>query len=92
VNLHNEVNKSLGKPVVSELESLAFYKRIGARGQTPVINQEALDEIEIRSMIKGGVIGAGLVVATGAILWWVSKGETGLAPPTTTSPFFSLKN
>lgn len=73
VELHNEVNTMLGKPRVSELEALAFYRRIGARGKSPVINQEHLDEVDIRSMIKGGIIAAGTVLAVGAALWWASK-------------------
>ncbi len=75
VELHNIVNDSLGKPRVSELEALMFYRRIGARGKSPVINQDHLDEVDIRSMIKGGFIGAGLVFTAGALLWWASKGE-----------------
>lgn len=81
VALHNEVNKTLGKATVSELEALTFYKRIGARGVSPVVNQEYLDEVDIRSMIKGGLIGAGIVLAAGATLWWVNKGETGITIP-----------
>jgi hypothetical protein len=80
VTLHNEVKKSLGKPIVSELEALTFNNRIGARGKSPVINQEHLDEVDIRSMLKGGFIGAGIVLAAGAALWWVNKGE-GLGLP-----------
>ena len=79
VTLHNEVNKSLGKPPMSELESIAFYRRIGARDKSPVINQDHLDEVDVRSMIKGGFIGAGLVFATGAALWYVTKGERSAA-------------
>lgn len=75
VQLHNVVNDSLGKPRVSELEALTFYRRIGARGKTPVINQEFLEEVDMRSMIKGGFIGAGVVFAAGALLWWSSKGD-----------------
>lgn len=75
VQLHNEVNDSLGKPRVTELEALAFYRRIGARGKSPVINQEHLDEVDIRSMVKGGFIGAGLVFAAGVLVWWNTKGE-----------------
>jgi hypothetical protein len=75
VNLHNEVNKSLGKPPVTEAESIQFYARIGARGTTPVINQDDLDEIDMRSMVKGGLIGAGVVLVAGGLLWWTTRGE-----------------
>jgi hypothetical protein len=76
VNVHNEVNKLTGKPVVSEGESIQFYRRIGARGTTPVINQNDLDEVDLRSMIKGGIMGAGVVMVAGGLLWWSSRGES----------------
>ena len=75
VNLHNEVNKSLDKPIISEKESIQFYGRIGARGTSPVINQIDLDEIDMRSMVKGGIIGGSVVFFAGALLWWTTKGE-----------------
>lgn len=75
VNLHNEVNKSLGKPVKTEMEVIYFYKRIGARDKSPVINQDTLDEVDIRSMLKGGFVGAGLTFLAGSLLWWTTKSE-----------------
>ncbi len=80
VTIHNEVNKSLGKPLVTEIESINFYRRIGARNQSPVINQEHLDETDLRSMIKGGFIGAGLVLTAAAAIWWINKGEAPAFP------------
>ena len=75
VEVHNTVNKVLEKPIVLEAESIQFYKRIGMRDRSPFITQNDLDEIDLRSMIKGGMIGAGVVVAAGALLWWTSRGE-----------------
>jgi len=75
VNLHNEVNKSLDKPIVTEKESILFYSRIGSRGTSPVISHADLDEIDMRSMIKGGLIGGGVVLSAAALLWWTTKGE-----------------
>ncbi len=75
VALHNVVNESLGKPHYTEAEALMFYRRIGARGKSPVINQDHLDEVDVRSMIKGGFLGAGLVLAAGGLLWWSTRGE-----------------
>jgi len=75
INLHNEVNKSLDKPIVSEKESIMFYQRIGTRGTSPVINQADLDETDMRSMVKGGIIGGSVVFFAGALLWWTTKGE-----------------
>ena len=75
VNLHNEVNKSLNKPIVTEKESIMFYSRIGTRGTSPVLNQEYLDETDMRSMMKGAIIGGGAVFFAAALLWWTTKGE-----------------
>ena len=76
VNLHNEVNESLGKPRLLESEVIYYYRRIGARGKTPVINQDTLDELDLRSMIKGGLLGGGLMLVVGAVLWFsLEKGK-----------------
>lgn len=75
VAVHNEVNKMLEKPLVTEKESVLFYKRIGTRGTSPVISQNDLDEIDMRSMVKGGLIGGGVVFFAGSLLWWTTRGE-----------------
>jgi hypothetical protein len=78
VQLHNEVNASLGKPRVTEAEALLFYRRIGARGKSPVINQDILDEMDMRSIMKGALIGAGTTFVAGLILWLTTKSEKTL--------------
>jgi hypothetical protein len=70
VNVHNEVNQLLGKPRLLESDVIYYYRRIGARNSTPVIHQDTLDEIDLRSMIKGGIIGGGAVFALAAALWY----------------------
>jgi hypothetical protein len=52
-----------------------FYARIGTRGTSPVINQADLDETDMRSMVKGGIIGGGVVLFAASLLWWTTKGE-----------------
>jgi len=76
VNVHNEVNALLGKPRLLESEVLMYYRRIGLRNSTPVIHQDTLDEIDLRSMIKGGLIGGGAVLLLGMALWYSTKKET----------------
>lgn len=76
VQLHNEVNVLLGKPRVLEAEAIHFYKRLGARGVSPVIQRETLDELDFRSVIKGAMFGGGLVFTVGALLWITSKQST----------------
>lgn len=73
VQLHNEVNKSLGKPTMLESEVVYFYRRIGARGKNVVISQDTLDEVDLRSMIKGGLMGAGTVLVAGSIVWLATR-------------------
>jgi len=73
VELHNEVNKILDKPIISQSEAIYFYRRIGARGKNVVINQDHLDEVDLRSMIQGGLIGGGTVLIAGSLLWYITS-------------------
>ena len=75
VELHNEVNVMLGKPKVTEMESINFYRRIGARERSPFITEVDLEEIDARSMLKGAIIGATVVAVAGGLLWWTTRGE-----------------
>jgi len=75
VEVHNEVNKILGKPLVTETESIKFYLRLGARERSPFITTVDLEEIDARSMLKGAILGAGVVAVAGGLLWWTTSGE-----------------
>jgi hypothetical protein len=75
VQLHNEVNVMLKKPVVTETESINFYTRLGARERSPFITQVDLEEIDARSMMKGAIVGAAVVAVAGGLLWWSTRGE-----------------
>ena len=75
VNLHNEVNKSIGKPTMTENEVVYYYKRMGARDKSPVVDKNMLEEIDMRSMLKGGFIGAAITFTAGSLLWWSTKNE-----------------
>jgi hypothetical protein len=75
VQLHNEVNIMLKKPTVTETESINFYTRLGARERSPFITQVDLEEIDARSMMKGAIVGAGVVAVAGGLLWWSTRGE-----------------
>ena len=58
-----------------ESSVLNYYRRIGAMGKNPVINQDALDEIDLRSAIKGGLVGGGLVFGVGLLFWFTTAKE-----------------
>jgi hypothetical protein len=76
VNLHNIVNKSLGKPHVSELEAIAFYTKLGERDRSPIWTPSDFKEMETRSLIKGAVYGGVGMVAIGGIIWAVSMAKS----------------
>lgn len=73
VVLHNAVNKSLGKPEFSEHDSIEFYKRIGARGKNPVLSHIELEEIDLKSVVKGVGIGVGASALVAGILYLANK-------------------
>lgn len=75
VTLHNEVNKSLNKPTYTEIETLYYLKRLGERKITPIITVENLQEIDLRSVIRGGFLGGALVFTTGVCIYYFSKSE-----------------
>jgi len=75
VMLHNEVNVSLNKGTMTELEALLYLQRLGARNSSPVINKDMLDEIDMRSMIKGGIIGGAVTFTFGLCIYYFSKSD-----------------
>ena len=73
VAVHNKVNETLGKPQFSELESIEFYRRLGASGRTPVMKPDDFAEADLRAMIKGMSLGVAATVTVGGVLWWINK-------------------
>jgi hypothetical protein len=71
--LHNEVNISLKKPTMTEVEALLYIKRLGARETSSIINSDMINEIDMRSMVKGGFIGAGIMFTAGLAIYYFSK-------------------
>jgi hypothetical protein len=67
--LHNEVNKTLEKPVKTEAEVLQYYSRIGHRGRSPVWTPEDFAEADWAARIQGIGIGLGIAAALGGIYW-----------------------
>jgi hypothetical protein len=73
VEIHNQVNKSVGKPVVTEVEALRYYFRLGIRDRSPVVTVDDFNESDTRSFIKGAAAGGGVILAVGALLWFSSS-------------------
>lgn len=76
VDLHNSVNKQLGKPRFTEGESIAFYSRLGAQGRSPVITAEDFAEADMRAILRGFGLGVAVTAVAGTTIWWVSKGDS----------------
>jgi hypothetical protein len=73
VDVHNEVNKKLGKPRFTEAESIAFYTRLGKTGRSPVVSPDDFAEADTRALLRGIGIGVGLSATVGSVIWWLSK-------------------
>jgi Erv1 / Alr family len=61
--LHNEVNKTLGKPPFTEAEVLRHYTRLGAdgaAGRSPIRTPDDYAAADWTARIQGGVAGAAL--------------------------------
>jgi hypothetical protein len=70
VKLHNEVNKSLGKPEWTREEALDYIKELGARKRSPIYTSRDIADRNLRSALEGAVYG-GIAVATvmGVYMW-----------------------
>lgn len=73
--LHNNVNETLGKPKVTELDAITYYQRLGASGRSPVLKPDDFAEADLRAMVKGVAIGVATTVTIGGILWFMQKRE-----------------
>ena len=66
---HNEVNKSLNKPVLTEAAVLRHYTRIGALGRSPIYTPDEYAAADWAARIQGGVAGAAVVGLLAGALW-----------------------
>jgi len=73
VEIHNIVNKELKKPVWSEYEVLEYYKRLGARGRSPVWTKDDMKEIDVQSFVRGFLSGTAGIAILGGTIWAVNK-------------------
>jgi hypothetical protein len=72
VVLHNAVNKDLRKPEFSENDSIAFYRRLGERGKSPVISHFDFEEVDTRSFARGLGTGIGGMALLAGVVYLVA--------------------
>ncbi len=75
IEMHNLVNAQLNKPQLLESEVLAYYRRIGNRGRSPVYSAIDFAEADMRARIQGMAIGAGVSLLAVSLLWYTTKSE-----------------
>ena len=76
IDLHNKVNESLQKPPMLESEVIEYYKRLGARGRTPLWSTADFAEADMKARIQGVFAGGGITLVACMLLWFTTKGES----------------
>ena len=75
-DLHNTVNVTLQKPRLLESEVIAYYKRLGARGRTPLWSTADFAEADMKARIQGLFAGSGITLVACMLLWYTTKSES----------------
>lgn len=73
VEIHNNVNKMLGKSKWTLEEVLVYYERLGKRNRSPVWTKEDMNEVDYRSFIKGFITGCFILSTIGGVYYFVNK-------------------
>jgi hypothetical protein len=73
IDIHNSVNKMLGKPEWLESEVLSYYERLGRRDRSPVWTKEDMKEVDYRSFVKGFITGGVILLGIGGVVYSINK-------------------
>jgi hypothetical protein len=73
VQIHNKVNKMLGKPEWTLEEVLSYYEKVGARNRSPVWTKEDMKEVDYGSFVKGFLTGSVVLSVVGGVMYAVNK-------------------
>ena len=73
IDIHNSVNKMLGKPEWSMEEVMAYYERIGNRNRSPIWTKEDMNEVDYRSFIKGFITGSAILSTMGGVFYFLNR-------------------
>lgn len=75
VDMHNMVNKQLGKPEYTESDAIAFYYKLGAMGRSPVWTPEDIQSLYLSKLVKYGGATIGLAAIAGAVWYLIPSKE-----------------
>ena len=73
VQIHNKVNKMLGKAEWTLEEVLSYYEKVGARNRSPVWTKEDMKEVDYASFMKGFLTGSVILSVVGGVMYAVHK-------------------
>lgn len=73
VDMHNMVNKDLGKPQYTEADAISFYHKLGEMGRSPVWTPEDVQSYYFAMAAKYGAATLGIAALTGAAIYWFTK-------------------
>jgi hypothetical protein len=73
IDVHNAVNKMLGKSEWTELEVVTYYERLGRRDRSPVWTKEDMKEVDYHSFVKGFLTGTVVLSGLGGLIYMVNK-------------------
>ena len=73
IQIHNKVNKMLGKPEWTLEEVLSYYEKVGARNRSPVWTKEDMKEVDYASFMKGFLTGSVVLSVVGGVMSAVQK-------------------
>jgi hypothetical protein len=73
IDIHNSVNKMLGKPEWLESEVIAYYEKLGSRDRSPIWTKEDMKEVDYRSFVKGFISGAIILSGIGGVVYSINR-------------------
>lgn len=74
VDIHNQVNKMLGKPEWLETDIISYYERLGQRDRSPVWTKDDMKEVDYKSFIKGFILGSAILGGVGGAIYLFNRG------------------
>jgi hypothetical protein len=73
IDIHNRVNKDLGKPLFTAKQSVDYYKRLGQTNRSPVWTPDDFATLELKSLSAGLAVGIMGTLAVGAAVYYLAK-------------------
>jgi hypothetical protein len=75
VELHNRVNKDLGKPQYTEADSIAFYQTLGKLGRSPVYTPDDMNSMMFSKAATYGSCAIAFLAVAGGLGYYFSSNK-----------------